>query len=121
MWAVCDLEVWKKSVELAKDVYLMMMNNPKFSKDYWLKDQIQRCAVSIPSNIAEWCSRWTDKEFVRFLIIARWSTSELETQLLISKEIWYIDDLQFRKFCDNINNIQRMLNGLIKKLSNNWV
>lgn len=117
MGAVRDLEVWNKSVELAKNVYLFIKNNSNLSKDYWLKDQIQRCAISIPSNIAEWCSRWTDKEFVRFLLIARWSTSELETQLLICKEIWYVEDSDYLEFCNCINSIQRMLNGLISKLS----
>ena len=116
MGIVRDLEVWKKSVELAKDLYLFMRDNNNFSKDYWLKDQMQRCVVSIPSNIAEWCSRWTDKEFVRFLFIARWSTSELETQLLISMEIGYIWYDDYLLFCEKINDIQKMLNWLINKL-----
>lgn len=96
---------------------MFIKNNPDLSKDYWLRDQIQRCVVSIPSNIAGWCSRWTDKEFVRFLLIARWSTSELETQLLICKEIWYMGDFDYWDFCNCINNIQKMLNGLISKLN----
>ena len=117
MWAVEQLEVRKKWIELAKNVYILIKNSTEFAKDFWLRDQIQRCAVSIPSNIAEWWSRWTDKEFIRFLCISRWSCSELKTQLIIAKEIWYITEETYNILDEEIKNIHKMINWLINRIS----
>ena len=92
MNGVEKLIVWNKSIKLAKEIYNYTNNNDKISKDFWLRDQIQRSAVSIGSNIAEWYDRWSSKEYIRFLYIAKWSCSELKTQIFIASEIWYIDN-----------------------------
>jgi four helix bundle protein len=117
MWNVEDLKVWDSSIKLAKNIYFLIKDNPNIQRDFWLKEQLQKSAVSVASNIAEWCNRWTDKEFIRFLYIARWSCSELKTQLIISKEIAYIEKTICDKLCADIDNINKMINGLIQKLS----
>lgn len=117
MGNVEDLKVRKDAIRLAKDIYFLTLNNTKLSKDFWLKEQIQRSAVSVASNISEWCYRWTDKEFIRFLYIARGSCSELKTQIIIAREIGYIENEIYNKLCLDINVINRMINGLISKLS----
>jgi len=86
-----DIESRKKWRELIKYIY-KMTNTEKFSKDWWLKDQIRRASVSILSNIAEWFERWWDKEFKQFLFIAKWSCGEVRTQLYIAHDQGYIDD-----------------------------
>jgi len=87
MWAVENLRVWQDAVGLATEVYLLIKNSDSFSKDFGLKDQVQRSVVSISSNIAEWNDRQSDVEFRRFLYIARWSSSELKTQLYIRRRL----------------------------------
>ncbi|UII75096.1 four helix bundle protein [Flagellimonas sp. HMM57] len=85
-----DLDIWKNGVELVKDVYQLIEGFPNTEK-YGLSSQISRCAVSVPSNIAEGCSRESQKDFSRFLQITLGSSYELETQLLISKELELIN------------------------------
>jgi len=75
---------------------------------------MKRSAVSIPSNIAEGSGRNTTKEFIQFLYIALGSACELETQLIIAKEIGYLNDIS--NYTNQINEIQKMLNGLINSL-----
>jgi len=75
-----DLEIWKKSVELVKDIYIITKDFPK-SETYALVDQIRRASLSIPSNIAEGHSRQHKREFKQFLFVALGSLAELETQL----------------------------------------
>ena len=79
-----DLDVWKESILLVKDIYEISSNFPK-EEIYGLTLQIRRNATSIPSNIAEGAARNTKKEFLKFLYIALGSLSELETQLIIAK------------------------------------
>lgn len=108
-----NLEVWKKSILLVTKIYKFSQENSKLSHDYWLLDQIRRAAVSIPSNIAEWNERETTTEFIRYLVIARWSTAELSTQLLICKDIGYISDEEYIILSESIIEIHKMINGLI--------
>ncbi|MBZ0199945.1 MAG: four helix bundle protein, partial [Ignavibacteriaceae bacterium] len=75
-----DLNVWKESMQLAVNIYKIL----KECKDFGLRDQMQRAAVSIPSNIAEGYDRQTNKEFMQFLFIAKGSTAELRTQIYLS-------------------------------------
>lgn len=107
-----NIEVWKKSVQLAKDIYTICKNNPQIKNDYGIRDQIQRSAVSIASNIAEWNDRETDKDYARFLYMARWSCSELKTQLYIIEE--YLDTKDLENSIKKIIEIHKMLNSLIK-------
>ena len=117
MWAVENLKVWQDAVQLATDVYTLIRSNSVFSKDFGLKDQVQRSAVSIASNIAEWNDRKSDIEFCRYLYIARWSASELKTQLCIAKNISYITQSDFKNILEKITTIQKMINWLIASLS----
>jgi four helix bundle protein len=84
-----DLDVWKESIDLAKNMYKLTGQFPK-EELYNLTSQIRRCAVSIPSNIAEGAARKSKKEFINFLYVALGSCAELETQLIISKELGFI-------------------------------
>lgn len=106
------LLVWQKSIELVKNIYQVTKKYPK-EELYSLVDQIKRSAVSISSNIAEWSSRNWNKEFINFLHIAKWSATELETQIIISKELWFISDEDYKLISEKIIEILKMLSSLI--------
>lgn len=112
-----NIEVWKKAVQLAKDIYILCKNNPHIKNDYGIRDQIQRSAVSIASNIAEGNDRETDKDYARFLYMARGSCSELKTQLYIIEE--YLDVKDLKNSITKIIEIHKMLNALIKTVKTN--
>ncbi len=105
-----DLKVWQKAMLLVKLVYQICDQLPKFEQ-FILISQMLRCAISIPSNIAEGWSRNGKKEFVRFLEIAYASSSELETQLLICKDRYA--DINYSETFSSLIEIQKMLRGLI--------
>ena len=107
-----DLDVWKKSIELVTEIYSITANFPNEEK-YGIVSQIRRAAISVPSNIAEGCARFSDKENLRFLDIARGSLAELETQLIISKNLGFIDSDNLIK---KISTIAQMLSGLKRHL-----
>ena len=107
-----DLEVWKKAYNLAINIYRIFSH----CRDYGLKDQITRAAISIPSNIAEGCERDSKKDFVRFLNIAKGSAAELKTQLYIAKGIDIIAEDDFTNCMKELKNISAMLYGLIKSI-----
>lgn len=91
-----DLVVWKDGMRLCVDVYALLRD----CRDFGFKDQIQRSAVSVPSNIAEGFERQTDKEFVQFLFIAKGSCAELRTQLYLASELKYIEKQKSIDFID---------------------
>jgi four helix bundle protein len=91
-----DIKAWQKSKELVKEIYYIT-NNKKFMKDWSLKEQVRRAAVSIMSNIAEGFSRQTDKEFIQFLYIAKGSTSEIQSHLYLSLDLGYLSKEKFKK------------------------
>ena len=107
-----DLDVWKRSSRLAVQIY----NALRDCRDFSMKDQMTRAAVSIPSNIAEGAERFSDKEFARFLYIARGSAAELRTQLYIANKINLIDDELTRKHVNEVTQLSAMLHGLAKSL-----
>ena len=107
------LNVWLKAKDLAVKVY-KMTNSSHFRKDFGLKDQIRRSAVSIPSNIAEGENLDTDKQSIRHFYIARGSTGELRTQLIISMEIGYIGSDEFAELENSCDEISAMLTAIIK-------
>lgn len=113
-----ELIVWQKSMELVEEVYRIIRLLPPDEK-YALADQIKRSAVSIPSNIAEGRGRNSDREFLRFLNIANGSAYELETQLIICQRLGYMRTEQLQKAFRLCNEICRMLNAIIKKLTAN--
>jgi four helix bundle protein len=112
------LHVWQLAKELAIKIY-KVSQNPQLKKDFGFKDQIQRSAVSIPSNIAEGEESGTNKLSVRYFYIANGSSAELMTQLIIANEIGYIDDSTKNILVDECDKISAMLSKLIKaRLSN---
>lgn len=108
-----ELKVWQKSKDLA--VYLYNITDKgMFSKDFGLRDQTQRSAVSIPSNIAEGDELGSDKQSVKFFHIAKGSAAELLTQATIAHEIGYLNNEDFDHICIECNTILKMLKGLIR-------
>jgi four helix bundle protein len=108
-----ELKVWHEAKQLAVQIY-KITTNEKFSRDYGLRDQVRRASVSIASNIAEGYERESNKDFIRYLFIAKGSLSELMTQLEIALEIGYINNKVFAKIEDKCQKINAMLINLIK-------
>lgn len=113
-----DLQVWQKSLELSVEIYTLTSKFPK-EEIYGLVSQMRRSAVSIASNIAEGRNRGTRKDFVQFLRIAYGSGADLETQIQISKRLGFIKDKPPSKTDVLLDEIMRMLNVMIKKLTAN--
>lgn len=110
-----DMEVWKESMALALMVYKLTDKFPK-TELYGIVSQIRRCSVSIPSNIAEGSVRFSNKETLRFIEISIGSLAELDTQLILSKDLgYYIEDIVFNQ----IKKVNALLLGLKKYLKNN--
>jgi four helix bundle protein len=107
-----ELQVWKRSCQLAIEIYKVL----KECRDYGLRDQMTRAAVSIPSNIAEGCERESVKEFIHFLHIAKGSAAELRTQLNIAKEIGIVPGDISKTFIVELKEISSMLQGLVKSI-----
>ena len=107
-----DLDVWKESMTLAKEVYKLTKSFPQ-EETYGLASQMKRAAVSIPSNIAEGAARNSSKEFIQFLYMSLGSLAELETQLLLSRELGFLKNEELN---GSVEQIRRMLLGLIKYL-----
>ena len=111
-----DLTVWQKSMELVKRIYMLTSEFPQ-SEIYGLVTQMRRAAVSIPSNIAEGYSRKSLKEYLQFLRISYGSSRELETQLIIAKDLYKKADYHSADLL--LEEILKMLNVMIRKLENN--
>ena len=111
-----ELKVWKQGMEVAKNIYLITKTFPTEER-YGLTSQINRCAVSIPSNIAEGCGRKSPKELYHFLSIALGSAYELETQLILSFNFGLVKEANFAAINSNICEIQKMIIGLQKSLN----
>ena len=110
-----ELSVWQKAVDIATKIYEVTDQFPK-REDYGITSQLRRSAVSISSNIAEGAGRRSKKEFRQFLDFATGSCYELETQLTISKNLNYINDVIFEHLKNALTEIQKMLYALIKTL-----
>lgn len=110
-----ELKVWQQSVDLAVDVYRMTKNFPSEER-YGITSQIQRSAVSIPSNIAEGAGRNSNNEFNHFLGITSGSSNELETQIIIANRLDYLNTENFNQITKQIFDIQNMLSGLKSSL-----
>ena len=111
-----EINAWQNARVLVQEVYAMTRGGD-FGRDYGLKDQIQRAAVSICSNIAEGFERRGNKEFINFLWIAKGSAAEVCSQLHNAKDIGYITDEQFQSIYDSAKKIGGMLFNLITILS----
>lgn len=110
-----ELRVWKEAIELAKLVYKTSAQFPVEEK-YGLKSQVNRAAVSVPSNIAEGAGRGSDKEFAQFLKVALGSAHEVETQMILAEAFGFVNESDNQKLMQQIADVQKMLNGLINKL-----
>ena len=112
-----NYKVWQDAVDYATKVYKVTVEMPWFEKK-GLCDQLQRAVVSISSNIAEGAARPSDVEFAHFLDTALGSAFEVETQLLISKNIEYINTETYNNLINDLDEIERQINGLIHSLRN---
>ena len=110
-----ELKVWQTGIEITKAVYALTAKFPSDER-FGLTQQIRRCAVSIPSNIAEGHSRESKRELARFVSISRGSLAELETQLIIAKELGYGDTASINHLLEMAGKEGRMLTGLRRSL-----
>ena len=110
-----DLEVWKRAMSVAKQVYVATKQFPAEEK-FGITSQIQRAAVSIASNIAEGAGRGSDKDFVHFLNIALGSAFEVETQMLLSKDLGYTEENDCKSILESLHIIQPQLQALINNI-----
>ncbi len=105
-----DLKIWQLGIELVKEIYIAL----KDCKDFYYKDQTNRSALSVPSNIAEGFERRNNKEFLQFLYIAKASCGELCTQLVIGRDLKIINSPQIEALIDKSDKLSRMIANFIK-------
>lgn len=112
-----ELVIWQKGIKLVKKIYKITDQFPK-QESFGLSAQLQRAAVSVPSNIAEGQAREHTGDFRRFLFISIGSIAEIDTQLEIAKQLGYISDTDFSTTIEFVIELRKMIHGLIKKLPN---
>ena len=108
-----DLKIWQEAMKVVKSTYLLSAQLPSDER-FGLMSQINRCAVSIPSNIAEGSGRTTDKDFLNFINFSLSSSFELETQLILVNDLFNLD---VEELIIKINELQRMIVGFKKSIS----
>ncbi len=104
-----NLDVWKRSVRLAIEVCRAAGR----SRDFGLRDQLRRSAVSAPSNIAEGSERDSTQDYIRFLRIAKGSCAEMRTQMIIARELGILEVVESERHCAGAREISAMIQGLI--------
>jgi len=109
-----DLSIWQESKDLAIDIYKSL----KDCRDFSFRDQMQRAAISVPSNIAEGFERSTNKDFTKFLYYATGSCGELRTQLIIAKEIELLKAYQVDQLIDHSRKLSAMTHKFINSRKN---
>lgn len=109
------LLVWEVAMSMVTKVYTITKTFPK-SEEFGLNSQMRRCAVSVPSNIAEGTGRETDKEKLRFVFIARGSLFELETQMDIARSLQFLDENQYNDLKFDVNYCKKLMAGVIYSL-----
>ena len=110
-----DLRVWQQSIGMVTSIYLMTQSFPK-EEIFGLASQLRRASVSVPSNIAEGYARGSNKEKLHFLRISSGSISEVETQLMLSLNLGYIDQKKFDELSETITSVWKQLNSLISSI-----
>jgi four helix bundle protein len=110
-----NLVAWQKAKTLAKDIYVVTRGFPK-EEVYGLTIQMRRAAISVPSNIAEGKGRNTRKDYCHFLMQARGSLYELETQIELAVDLGYVESESARSLVSQCDELGRILNGLIRSL-----
>ncbi len=111
-----DLQVWQRGIELVKQVYLLTKEG-ELRKDFGLRDQLRRASVSVPTNIAEGFERYSRKEYVQFLNIAKGSAGEVRSLIRVAFEVGYLDKSKYEKFYSNAMELSRMLSAQIQTLN----
>ena len=111
-----DLLVWQKGMDLAEEIYRTTRKG-EFAKDWGLRDQVRKAAVSIPSNIAEGFGRYKSADFKRFLTIANASAYEVRSQVQLAERLGYLDEQEAGMIIGNCMEISRMLMALNKKIN----
>lgn len=110
-----DLQVWQAGMDLCKNVY-RLTNTEDFSRDFGLKDQIRRSAISVPSNISEGFERDAQKQFLYFLAIAKGSCGEVRTQIQLAYELEYISEQELNSIKNKCIETSKQLSGFITYL-----
>lgn len=110
-----DIDAWKKSRKLTREIY-EVTSEGDFSKDFGLRNQIERASVSIMSNIAEGFERGGNKEFVQFLFQAKASCAEVKSQLYVAKDTNYISDKSFKHLYELASEVSKLISGFISYL-----
>jgi len=108
-------EIWQLGMSIVSSTYRLLNDLPD-SEKFGLRSQVSRCAISVPSNIAEGCSRESEKDFKRFLEYSLGSCFELETQLLIYQENNFTDQIETEIIVDKVKQLQKQITVLIKKI-----
>ena len=108
-----DLIVWQKAVDLVLEIYRATSNFPR-QEQYVLTAQLRRAAISIPSNIAEGRGRFSRSDFLHFLMQARGSLFELETQLLIAQRLGYLTEQEHASVLARCAEVAKLLNGMVR-------
>ena len=111
-----DLDCWQVARTLTQSIY-RQTSDGKFSRDYGLRDQMRRAAVSIMANIAEGFARKGSKEFGQFLFVAKASAAELQSHAYVALDQGYLGEPDFKEQYDKLDHVSRMLSNLIKHLS----
>ena len=107
---------WQKERELNIEIYKITNSNDLFYKDFGLRDQIRRASISITSNIVEGFERQITKEFIWFLYITKASAGEVRSQLYVAFDLNYIDNKEFNELKLKINDVSKLISGLLKYL-----
>ncbi len=110
-----ELKVWEKGHQVTLQIYSITQNFPR-EETYGLTSQMRRSSASIPTNIAEGCGKGSDAELARFMQIAMGSASELEYQLLLAKDLGYLENPVYERLHEGVIEVKKMLGPFIKKL-----
>ncbi len=110
-----DLTVWERAHKLTLEIYGVTANFPR-AELYGLTSQIRRCSASIGANIAEGCGKRGNNEFQRYLQIASGSASELDYHLLLSRDLGFLPDADYRRLAGNLTAVRKMLTSLLQKI-----
>lgn len=110
-----DIEAWKKARELSRAIYAMT-GDGAFARDFGLRDQIRRAAVSVMSNIAEGFDRGGNREFIQFLYIAKGSAAEVQAQLYVAFDAGYLKQEHFQQSYELAGDTSRLIGGFIRYL-----
>jgi len=110
-----NLRVWERSHKLTLEVYGVTTKFPKYEL-YGLTSQLRRCSASIGANIAEGCGKRGNNEFQRYLQIASGSASELDYHLLLSRDLGFLPNVDYRSLAGNLTEIRKMITSLLQKI-----